>query len=89
MTPAGFDKVAHFGLYFVLGALAGRAWRVDAAPNALLVIVLALAVGAGDELHQRGVPTRTADPLDFAADATGVLLGFAALAARRWRISTE
>lgn len=75
----GLDKVAHFGLYGVLGGLAGRGWlRAARMPGALVVVLAACAVGVIDELHQIRVPGRTADPLDFVADAAGVLIGFAA-----------
>lgn len=78
-TPAGFDKVAHFGLYGVLGVLAGRAWRTVRTPAPAFVLACAVATGAADELHQTRVPARTADPWDFCADAAGVLIGFAAV----------
>lgn len=75
----GLDKVAHFMIYGILGSLAGWGWRhAGNVPRALVVIALACAVGAADELNQRRVPARTADPLDFMADAAGVVLGFAA-----------
>lgn len=78
-TPLpGLDKAAHFALYGVLGGLAGRAWQRTGVPPALLVVILGCCVGGLDELHQTRVPTRTADPFDFVADAAGVLLGFAA-----------
>lgn len=75
----GLDKVVHFVLYGLLGVLAGWGWqRAGSVPRALVVMALACAVGAADELHQRRVPERTADPFDFMADAAGVVLGFAA-----------
>ena len=87
--PAGLDKVAHLSLYGVLGLLSGHGWvRHGRSPAAALVLILAMAIGALDEMNQSRVPGRDADPFDFLADAIGVLLGFAArlrLGARRNR----
>jgi VanZ family protein len=82
-TGLPLDKVAHFGMYGVLGLLLGRAWlRAGRRPAAALVIGAALLAGAFDELRQVGIATRSADALDWIMDALGVVLGF--LAARRW-----
>jgi hypothetical protein len=76
-APTGSDKVAHFGVYAVLGVLTARAWhRGGRRPPAPLILVLAIAVGALDEIHQQSVPGRDSDPYDFSADAAGVLVGF-------------
>jgi VanZ family protein len=37
-----------------------------------------LAFGALDEVHQLWIPGRTADPIDWAADAAGSVVGIAA-----------
>ncbi len=66
----GLDKVAHLAAYAVLGFLLARA-----APGSLAAVALGLLYGASDEIHQTYVPGRTADPLDWVADAAGVLLG--------------
>jgi VanZ family protein len=54
---------------------AGRGWW--------LPVLLAIAVGAADELHQQRVEGRSAEVGDFLADTAGVLAGFALGA--RWR----
>ena len=66
----GRDKVAHFGAYFVFGALLARS---PAAPAPLLA--LGWLYAASDEVHQRFVPGRSADAADWAADALGVAAG--------------
>jgi VanZ family protein len=71
------DKAAHFVMYGVLGALVTRGWiktRSDSEPGAsvLWVLVLAMAVGMMDELHQRRVPGRSPEFKDWIADAAGV-----------------
>ena len=72
------DKIAHFLMYGVLGAVAAVGWlRAARSPAAPVVIALSLCVGAIDELHQRTVPGRTSDVADFVADTAGVLTGFA------------
>lgn len=68
----GFDKLAHFAVFAVLGALARIAW-----PNPRLVILFgALAVyGLAIELTQSVVPGRGPEALDWVADAFGAALG--------------
>ena len=76
------DKVAHFVMYGILGALATWGWvktRTDAEPgvSVLWVLVLAMAIGMIDELHQRSVPNRSPDVKDWLADAAGVAVASA------------
>ncbi len=69
------DKVAHFLLYGVLGALTAWGWRRARERPALgLMLTLALTVGVLDEIHQLSVPGRTGDVRDWLADAAGILL---------------
>lgn len=78
------DKVAHFGLYMVLGAALARVRliRVPQLPHALL-IALGVLYGVSDEFHQSFVPGRTPDVRDWVADALGVLVGYGLFL--RWR----
>lgn len=74
---SGFDKVAHFGAYFVLAVFTSRAlhlkWRgVTAALGTFLLVV---AYGISDEVHQSFVPGRSPDGLDVVADAVGAACG--------------
>lgn len=64
------DKVAHTGLFLVQALLLRLAGL--GAPSALM---LAVAWGALDEVHQTRVPGRTGDPWDLLADAFGAVLG--------------
>jgi VanZ family protein len=64
-----WDKVAHFAAYSIIAALM---WVATAGRMPFALIVLALLVGGLDELHQAGVPGRTADSMDFLADACAV-----------------
>lgn len=77
------DKLAHFCLYGILGALAGWGWRRH---HPLIgrqwPILAAFLVGVGDEWHQRGVPGRSAELADLIADAAGILVGFLLLTLR-------
>jgi VanZ family protein len=73
------DKLLHAGGYALLGVLLRLALaRVQPARRALgLAVLLAALYGATDELHQRFVPGRSADPLDWTADVVGALAGAA------------
>lgn len=83
-----WDKVAHFGLYGILGVLAVLGWRKAGRwPHVAVPLVLALGVGVLDELRQRSVAVRTADMLDFVADLIAIVLAFAVLS--RWRKPEE
>jgi len=83
----GFDKVAHAGLFLVQAFLCARAAETRLGNRRALFLALAicLAFGAATELRQRTIPTRDADPADFAADGIGAVAAAAALPlSRRW-----
>lgn len=87
----GADKLVHGILYGVLGALTVRALGARAGWDTLgWAYAAILLFAAADEWHQRFIPGRAPDAIDFAADLTGTLAGIAA--ARfflRRRISTS
>jgi VanZ family protein len=72
-----FDKVIHFGIYFILALLIYRAFRNQdrfpaLARHALLFTLAAIVLyGASDEFHQSFVPGRDCDIFDLLADAAG------------------
>lgn len=71
------DKLAHFCLYGILGALAGWGWSRHQPPIGRgWPVLAAVLVGVGDEWHQRIVPGRSAELGDLIADAAGILVGF-------------
>jgi VanZ family protein len=64
----------------MLGALAVLGWRrAGRWPHILVPLGAALAVGIVDELNQRSVAMRSADPLDFLADLIAIVLAFVIL----------
>jgi VanZ family protein len=78
------DKVAHAGIFALLGLLAAwglmRAFPAWPARRALLLaLLLTVSYGALDEIHQRYVKGRTPDPLDWAADGVGGAVAVAAI----------
>ncbi len=84
----GHDKLLHMAEYAVLGGLIARALRLGGRRPAQVLVLALLAAslyGASDELHQRFVPDRTADPRDWAADTAGAALGAAAVTFLRRR----
>jgi VanZ family protein len=72
------DKTAHLCFYGVLGTLFKR-WRRESGDSALRAvlgaILFAAAFGAFDEVHQRFIPGRSMELLDWAADVSGGALG--------------
>lgn len=72
-TDLPLDKAAHFVAYGILGALVTVAWLRTGRPKKLFwVLLFALLVGGADELHQRTVPGRSAEVMDWFADAIGI-----------------
>ena len=79
------DKVMHFAVYAVLGALILRAVAGGRRSNVTLsgvltAVVMATLYGITDEWHQSFVPGRTSDALDVVADLAGASAGAAAAA---------
>ena len=56
-------------------ALAGGLPARVTGTRALLALLITVAYGVSDELHQRFVPLRTADVRDVGADVAGALIG--------------
>ncbi len=76
VLPAGADKLAHLGLYLILGLL--LAWgktRTGFAGPAILLLIMGAGYGALDEWHQSFVPGRDVSAGDWLADTAGVALG--------------
>jgi VanZ family protein len=87
----GIDKAVHIFLYAILGALATRASLTEAVPARSLLRTLAwvAAFGGVDELHQRFIPGRSADVVDWFADVAGGAIGITLVAATARRISAQ
>ncbi len=80
-------KMAHFGLYFLLGlGLAGIVGRRNKVPSALVVVVLGGLFALSDEFHQSFSPGRSPSGWDVALDTCGVAAGWAVMAFARWWI---
>ena len=74
------DKLLHFSVYAVLGALLLRAFKTTWLKNNIkLVITLSILAssfyGISDELHQYFVTCRNADIMDVLADILGSVCG--------------
>ncbi len=70
-------KLAHLGLYFLLGlGLTGLALRQKKVPAALAVIVLCGLFALSDEFHQRFSFGRTPSGWDVLLDACGAAAGY-------------
>lgn len=72
---AGADKVVHFAMYGILGALLGRALATGSVRFALLPLAAIALMAAGDEWHQQWIPGRSADVHDWMADVAGATVG--------------
>lgn len=72
------DKVAHFLFYGVMGFLCAL-WRRESGASVRRAVLEALlfvaATGALDEVHQRWIPGRRMDALDWIADMAGGGIG--------------
>ncbi len=74
--PAGADKLAHGGLYLILGlSLAWGKTRIGSGVPAVLLLLIGVGYGALDEWHQSFVPGRDASVGDWVADSAGVMIG--------------
>jgi VanZ family protein len=85
------DWVAHFCLYFGLGALVARALLLGGRPARVLPLAwLAIVVfGVLDELHEKLIPGRGAELGDLVMDGAGAAFGLAVatlLARSRWSV---
>ncbi len=69
------DKVAHLGLYGILGATLAWAVWVSGASGRWRWVLLGIAYGVSDEWHQSFVPDRTPSAADLLMDALGVAIG--------------
>lgn len=71
------DKIAHFGVYFVLGVLISIAVISNSNKSNLIKIIIISLIGIffaiSDEFHQYYVPNRTPDVFDFIADIIGIV----------------
>jgi VanZ family protein len=75
-----FDKLLHLGAYGVMAILFYRTylagWPRAMKRTLIWASVISTALyGLSDEIHQYFVPERSADPLDWLADAVGGALG--------------
>ncbi len=73
-----FDKVAHFGAYFVLCGLwlLALSWKTppwSLSRIIILSLVFTIGYGAFDEIHQAFVPGRVASLADLLMDALGAI----------------
>lgn len=71
----GLDKLVHLGLYGVLGALVARAMAGRIGRSWVVAATVVAGFAAVDEWHQRWIPGRGADALDWVADVAGATLG--------------
>jgi len=75
-----FDKLLHLGAYGVMAIFFYRTylagWPQAMKRTLIWASVISTALyGLSDEIHQYFVPQRSADPLDWMADAVGGALG--------------
>ncbi len=75
MEIFSWDKLAHFGIYFVLGCLLNLRMKQKgySLGKRTLIYVLVLITALLDELHQKFIPGRNVCVYDFLANASGLL----------------
>jgi VanZ family protein len=82
------DKVVHFILYAVLGALLAWGWaRASRRPAWPWLVAAGLAVGLADEWRQRFTPGRSSDLYDWITDAAAVMFAFVVVRAALLRFA--
>lgn len=79
-----WDKLVHFTVYALLGALfvlplAGGRLSGVTLKTAAAALLLSVLYGLSDEWHQSFTPNRTSDPMDVVADALGAGAGVLAV----------
>lgn len=88
------DKVAHTGLYTILGLLVARAFIEGDLSRFtqwvfILTVVITSLYGISDEFHQSFVPGRTPDVYDWITDTLGALLACAFYLWRKSRLQKQ
>jgi VanZ family protein len=71
--PIHGDKVVHFVMYGVGGALAAWAGQLQGRRAGWAGLFLVILVGAADELRQSTLATRQGDVWDWVADTAGAI----------------
>jgi VanZ family protein len=79
--PPHADKLAHFLMYGVGGALAAWAGRIQGGRAGWGALFFVILLGALDEYRQTMLPTRHGDVWDWVADAGGAIFFFIVTAA--------
>jgi VanZ family protein len=82
LFPTPWDKLAHVSVYATIAILVwvgagGGPHRAGA------VALFVLSIGLLDEMHQAGIPGRSADLSDLVADALGIGIAFYLLRSRK------
>ena len=70
----GMDKVAHFGLFFILAVMASS-FTIKNKTSMVWAIVYVIIIAIISEYGQSYVESRTSDVLDFLADIVGMIAG--------------
>jgi len=79
------DKLAHMGVYFVLGYLMDiwlRGKQISPVRRGLIYLLILISA-ALDEYHQTFIPGRSVSFFDFLANAFGLLIAYGAGSLRR------
>jgi VanZ family protein len=76
----GFDKVQHLLAYGVFAGTLGlwfslQQWKKSPFRCMVWVIIIAVAYGVSDEIHQSFVPGRDCNVWDWFADTLGAIIG--------------
>lgn len=83
LISAPWDKLAHLAFYSLLTVLL---WQGTAGRWPAAIVLAVITIGALDELHQRSVPVRHADVLDFLVDVYAGVCTTAAILMRPRRL---
>jgi VanZ family protein len=76
--PGFLNYIAHFGEYLILAVpitLALHSQKRALWKSALIALLIASVYAVSDEFHQYFVPGRDCNPIDWAVDTLGALVG--------------
>jgi VanZ family protein len=84
--PLGFDKLVHFGEFFLLAILALKNTELFFPKHKLLAYLLLFALAFSTELIQLRIQSRSFSWFDFIMDSFGITIGMITYLIISWKL---